>query len=167
MRRALRRYWFLFPVLASLATECGESPRGAIPSGVVDLDLVLTSEPAGPAVDQTEFKNCLDRMGEVGNHVRPSWRGARAPDPLTVFIPDRVSLTETSPNSHRFVADFLDVPAGFQNTITVHDVNECRRNPLGDGRVTMGVTANGTPLTTVVGNGALALVVAADGTVSR
>ena len=164
MRKALRRYWFLLPVLASLATECGESPRGAVPSGVANVEIVLTSEPAGEAEDQEEFGNCLDRMGEVGNNVRPSWRGET--DPVTLlFVPDRVSLEETSPN--RFVADFSDVPADFQNSVTVHDVNECRRNPLGDGRVTMGVTANGTPLTRVVGNDALALVVAADGTVSQ
>ena len=164
MRKALRRYWFLFPVLASLATECGESPRGAIASGVAGLELVLTSEPAGPPVDQAEFQSCLDRMGEVENHVRPSWRGTT--DPVTlVFVPDRVLLTETSPN--RFAVDFIDVPADFQNTITVHDENECRRNPLGDGRVTMGVTANGTPLTMVVGNDALVLVVSSDGTVSQ
>ena len=79
-------------------------------------------------------------------------------------------------SSDTFTARFQDVPANTQHTLTVHDVNQCERVPvvpgssgvpglLSDGRVTTGVFANGTPLTTVVGNDALALVVAPDGTV--
>ena len=38
---------------------------------------------------------------------------------------------------------------------------------LADGRVTTGVFANGTPLTTVVGNSAFVLIVTPDGTVAE
>ncbi len=173
MRDTVRRYWFLFPVLASLATQCEESPRGAVPTSIVRVEIVLTSVPAGLPADLEELENCLDRLGDVGNHVRPSWRNDRN---TPAFDPEHVPLVETSPNT--FVATFLDVPSNTQNTLTVHDENECRRNPvilgvagqpgrLAEGRVTEGVTANGTPITTVVGNDALLLVVRPDGTLGQ
>ena len=171
MRDTKRWYWLLFPVLASLTTQCGEeSPRGVVPTSIVEVEIVLTSMPAGEPANQEEFQNCLARLGDVGNHVRPSWRNQSTP----VFNPEHVPLVRTSPNT--FVATFQDVPSNTQNTLTVHDENECRRNPvilgvagqpgrLADGRVTEGVTANGIPITTVVGNDALLLTVRADGTI--
>ena len=62
---------------------------------------------------------------------------------------------------------YCEVPEGSLVTMTVHDENECRRNPNQYGHVTTGVFANGALLTTVVGgNNALAFVVDADGVVT-
>ena len=80
--------------------------------------------------------------------------------------------------SNRYAASFSDVPANTQVTLTVHDENECFRRPvipgtpdepgrLADGRVTTGVSANGTPLRRVVGADALLLLVGTDGVVSQ
>ena len=156
MRDLLRRYWFLLPMVASLATQCDETPRGALPTRFIDATLVLTSVPAPPVGDLDA--GCIDRMGSSDNHVRPSWRDdASTPQ----YDPAQVTLAKMSPNI--FAADFFDVPVGLQNTMTVHDVNECRRNPEGDGRLTMGITLNGTSITQVVGNDALLFVSDADG----
>ena len=154
MVNALRRYWFLFPVIASLATQCDESPRGAIPSLVVNVAFVLDSVPAPPPADQQELVNCLNRMGGLQNHIRPSWRANEV-----------VLLPQVGEN--RFAEDFPDVPAGFQNTVTVHDVNECARDPEGLGHVTMGVSVNGTMLTRILdaSNGVFTFIVNEDGTV--
>ena len=172
IRNALRRCWFVFPVLASLATDCQETPRGAIPTGIAAVEIVLQSRPAAPHADRRAVEDCLARLGAVGTHVRPSWRDNTF---TGVFDPERVALVETSPNT--FAALFRDVPANVQLTLTVHDVNQCQRVPVipggaidgrfADGRVTTGVFANGTPLTSVVGNDALVLVVAPDGTVGE
>ena len=69
--RTLRQYWFLLPVLASLATQCDETPRGAVPTGIVTIEVMLQSTPAPlpPADQQTGFEACLDRM-ENENNVR-------------------------------------------------------------------------------------------------
>ena len=151
MLRTLRRYWLLFPILASLATQCGEAPRGTPPTMVASIEVQLTSVPAPPPADTQEFENCLIRMQNV-NHIEPSWRvGAVA------------SFVESAPNL--FTASFADVPVDFQNTMTVHDVNECRREPEASGHVTTGVTVNGTPVTQVGGVGALVFIVSSDGTV--
>lgn len=172
MRKGLRRYWFLFPVLASLATQCDETPRGAVPTGIATVEITLESTPAPdpPPEDQVGFEVCLDRMDKE-NNIRASWLD----DPNTPeFDPERVFLAEVSPNV--FTATLRTVPANVQNTITVHDVNECRRNPIinaivegraADGRVTEGVSANGTPLRTAVGADALLLIVSTDGVISR
>ena len=173
IRNALRRYWFVFPVLASLATDCQETPRGAVPTGIAAVEIVLQSRPAPPPPDRRAVEDCLARLGDVGTHVRPSWRDNAF---TRQFDPERVPLVETSPNT--FAALFRDVPANVQLTLTVHDVNQCRRMPViagtpgvqgrfADGRVTTGVFANGTPLTTVVGNDALVLLVAPDGTIAE
>ena len=173
IRNALRRCWFVFPVLASLATDCQETPRGAVPTGIATVEIVLQSRPATPHANRREVANCLARLGDVGTHVRPSWRD----NPFTGnFDPERVPLVASSSNT--FTALFPDVPANTQHTLTVHDVNQCERLPvlpgatgvpgrLADGRVTTGVFANGTPLTRVVGNDALVLVVALDGTITQ
>ncbi len=173
IRKALRRCWFVFPVLASLATDCQQTPRGAVPTGIATVEIVLQSRPATPHPNRREVENCLARLGAVGTHVRASWRD----NPFTsAYDPERVPLVATSPNT--FAVLFRDVPASTQHTLTVHDVNQCERMPvlpgatgvpgrLADGRVTTGVFANGTPLTTVVGNSAFVLVVAPDGTVAE
>lgn len=174
IRHALRRYWFVFPVLASLATDCQQTPRGAVPTSIAaPVEIVLQSRPATPHPNRREVENCLARLGTVGTHVRPSWRD----NPFTGnFDPERVPLVASSSNT--FTALFRDVPANTQHTLTVHDVNQCERMPvvpgssgvqglLADGRVTTGVFANGTPLTTVAGNDALVLFVAPDGTVAE
>ena len=118
--------------LASMATDCEQSPRGLEPSPLVRVEIRLESEPAAePAADQqTAFERCVERM-EVENNVRPSWRD---------YAP--TTLTETAPNI--FLAEFFDVPANVVHTMTVHDRNQCRRDPLGDGRVSTGITVNGT-----------------------
>ncbi len=151
MASTIGRYWVLLPILASVATECGESPRGTTPSVVVPIELVLTSVPAPPPADVQKFENCLNRMHQV-NNVEPSWRAGEI-----------VPLTETEP--WLFTALFPFVPVDFQNTMAVHDVNECRRDPEGSGHVTMGVTVNGTPITHVIGNNVLAFTIRPDGTV--
>ena len=173
IRNALRRCWFVFPALASLATDCQQTPRGAVPTGVATVEIVLQSRPAAPHPNRQEVQNCLGRLGAVGTHVRPAWRD----NPFTgQFDPERVPLVETAPNT--FAALFRDVPADTQHTLTVHDVHQCERMPvipgasgipglLADGRVTTGVFANGTPLTTVVGNDAFVLLVRPDGTVAE
>lgn len=173
IRNALRRCWFVFPVLASLATDCQETPRGAVPTGIATVEIVLRSRPATPHPNRREVENCLARLGTVGTHVRPGWRD----NPFTGnFDPERVPLVASS--SDTFTALFRDVPVNTQHTLTVHDVNQCERMPvvpgssgvqglLADGRVTTGVFANGTPLTTVVGNSAFVLFVAPDGTIAE
>ena len=173
MRSASSGFWIVLPVLASLATDCRNTPRGAVPTGVAQVEITLASSPAAPHADRQAVEDCLQRLGPIGNHVRPSWRDDTS---TTAYDPGRVALVETSPNV--FAASFRDVPARVQLTLTVHDVNECRRRPvipgmpgvqgrLADGRVTAGVSANGTPLTRVAGNDALVLVVASDGTVTN
>ena len=147
----LRRYWFLVPVLASLANECSASPRGTIPTPIVAIDLVLNSSSALPPADQQGFNGCLNRMDGLQNHVRPSWRN----NEVTL-------LEETTLNV--FSASFPDVPANFQNTMTVHDTNECARDPEGLGHVTSGVTVNGVEITRNLG-GILSFMVQEDGTV--
>ena len=156
MANALRRYWFLFPVIASLATQCDESPRGAIPSLVVDVAFVLRSVPAPPPGDQQEFVDCLNRMGGLQNHIRPSWRANEV-----------VLLNEIATDV--FAEDFGDVPVDFQNTVSVHDVNECARHPEAAGHVTMGVFVNGTELTRIVpgSDGVLTFIMNEDGSVTQ
>jgi len=75
-----------------------------------------------------------------------------------------VELKESSPNV--FTMQFNDVPIGIQNTMTVRDVNECRRNPDGDASVVTGVTINGTPIQQIVPRtNTLTFILEADGTV--
>ena len=140
--------------LASTATECERSPRGLVPSPLVRVEVGLRSEPAAepPAARQADFERCLERMG--GNHVKPSWRDYAS-----------TTLNETAPNV--FAAEFPDVPADALHTMTVHDRNQCRREPGGEGRVTAGVSVNGTVLERVVpATGALQFTVGADGVVT-
>ena len=151
--RSLGPYWVIAPILASLATQCGQSPRGALPTTVAIVVVRLESVPAPLPADEQELAVCLERMAGV-NHVAASWQN----EAVTL-------LTEIAPSV--FTASFNDVPAEFLVTMTVHDENECRRHPIQAGHVTMGVSANGVPLTTVVGgNNALAFVVANDGVVT-
>ena len=164
MLRSLGPYWVIAPILASLATQCGQSPRGALPTTIVSVTVRLDSVPAPLPDDQQELAACLERMGG-GNHVAASWQN----EAVTL-------LTEIAPNV--FTASFNDVPTEFLVTITVHDRNECRRNPTQLGHVPMGVFANGERLTTVLegnnnpvatvdaGNNVLAFVVANDGVVT-
>ncbi len=168
----MRRCWILLPVLASLATDCQDASRATAPTTVTAVEIVLESQPASGA--RTPAVNaCLERLGSAGKHVRPSWRDNYF---TSQFDPDRVPLVQTAPN--RYAASFNDVPANTQLTLTVHDENECFRRPvipgtpdepgrLADGRVTTGVSANGTPLRRVVGADALLLVVGTDGVVSQ
>lgn len=138
--------------LASMATDCERSPRGLEPSPLVRVEIRLESEPAAepPADRQADFEGCLERMG-ADNNVRPSWRD---------YAP--VTLTETAPNTFR--AEFFDVPTDVVHTMTVHDRNQCRRDPLGQGRVTSGVTVNGAILERVIpATGALQFSVDSDG----
>lgn len=161
MRNGMRRFWVLLPIVASLATECDETPRGAVPTSIATVDLVLTSRPAPPPPNEADYEACLARMDNLPNHVRPSWRATVAQPTGTPVL-----FTEGSPNI--FEVRFADVPVDYLNTMTVHDVNECARDPQGDGHVTMGVTVNGTAVTTVVGpnDDTLAFELNADGTVS-
>ncbi len=156
MQRLLERYWVLFPILVSLATQCGESPRGAVPTLVRPAEVVLTSVPATVPKDPPEsaaFQDCLLRMSSA-NNVRPSWE-----------FDEVVLLQENSPNV--WAVTFGFVPVGLTNTMTVHDTNECARNPAGDGRVTMGVTVNGTAVDRVVGtNSTLTFQIDIDGSVT-
>ena len=150
-----RRLWVFAPILASLATQCDESPRGTAPSLIASIELRLDSVPADEPTDEEEarlYGFCLQRMSYV-NHVRPSWRDR-----------EQITLQETAPNV--FVATFNDVPVNFSNNIIVHDENECRRAPVGgSGRVVTGVTINGQPVTRVVGSGVLGFTISADGVV--
>ena len=166
------RLWILLPILASLATDCEDSSRPTVPTSVTEVEVVLESMPATGARNAA-VEACLAQMGDAGKHVRPSWRDSYF---TAEFDPARVPLRPSGLN--RFAARFDDVPVNTQLTLTVHDENQCVRRPLipatldrpgglADGRVTTGVSANGTPLTRVVGNDALLLVVGADGVVSR
>lgn len=171
MRTTLRRYWFVLPALASLATQCDETPRGTVPTGIATVEFTLESTPATlpPPEDQVAFEACLERMDKETN-IRASWLdNPNTPE----FDPDPVFMVEVSPNV--FAATLRTVPTFVNATITVHDVNECRRNPIlnvvvegraADGRVTEGVTANGTSLETVAGSDALVVFVGNDGIVS-
>lgn len=153
MLRSLAPYWVIAPILASLATQCGQSPRGALPTTIASVEVRLDSVPAPLPEDELELAACLIRMEGI-KHVAASWQG----EAVTL-------LTEIGPNV--FTASYNDVPTGFLVTMTVHDQNECRRNPIQAGHVTMGVSANGVLLTTVVGgNNALAFVVDTEGTVT-
>jgi hypothetical protein len=155
MRNLLRRYWVVLPVLASMATQCDQAPRGAIPSMITSADLVLTSVSASLPTDTdglAAFASCLQQMDGLPNHVRASWRGN-----------DADVLMETSPGV--WTATFFDVPVGFTNTMTVHDVNECARNPDGNGHVVTGVTVNGTVVDRVIGDNVLVFEISADGSV--
>lgn len=158
MRHRLRQYWVVLPVLASMATQCDPTPRGANPTMITSIDIVLTSAAVAPPKDADgllAFAACLQRMDGLPNHVRASWRGN-----------DADLLTETSTNSGVWTVTFFDVPVGLTNTMTVHDVSECARNPEGNGHVTMGVTVNGTVVDRVVGgDNTLFFDVTADGTV--
>ena len=132
-------------MMASMATQCGETPRGTVPTMIGQVDLVLDSVPEPLPADLDTLVPCLNRMDGLQNHVRPSWRASFS-DPTG----EVVLFTERFPNV--FAVTFLDVPVDFVNTMTVHDTNECTRDPAGSGHVTMGVTVNGTPVTTIVGS---------------
>ena len=87
------------------------------------------------------------------NKVEPSWQDYTA-----------TKLTETAPNVFEVV--FFDVPVDMIHTMTVHDRNQCRREPLREGRVTTGVSVNGTPLERVIATtNALQFTVDEDGVV--
>lgn len=124
--------------LASTAAECEQSPRGLAPTALIRIEIRLDSVPAGdpPADQQANLERCLTRM-EQDNKVKPSWQNYVS----TVLV-------ETAPNV--FTAEFFDVPANIVHTITVHDRNECRREPGGEGRVVTGVSVNGTTLEHVI-----------------
>lgn len=124
--------------LASTASDCEQSPRGVEPSSLATIQVRLESEPAAEpaAEEQAAFEGCLIRM-EENNNVRPSWRNYAA----TV-------LNETARNN--FETQFFDVPVNIVHTMTVHDRNQCRRDPRRDGRVTTGVWVNGTRVERVV-----------------
>lgn len=144
----------LAAALASMATECEQGPRGLAPSALVRIEIRLQSVPAPdpPADQRADFERCLTRMDQQ-NNVEPSWRGYEA-----------TTLNETAPDT--FVAEFFDVPVNVVHTMTVHDRNECRRAPRGAGRVTTGVSVNGTPIERVIAaTGALQFAVDVDGVV--
>lgn len=148
------RLWILAPILASMATQCDESPRGTSPSLIASVELRLDSMPAEEPTDEDEARRygfCLQRMS-YANHVRPSWRNR-----------EEINLVETAPGI--FVAAFNDVPVNFSNSVIVHDENECRRDPRGSGRVVTGVSINGQPVTRLVGPGVLGFRIGADGVV--
>ena len=154
MARLRNRIWVLAPILASLATQCDESPRGTAPSLIASIELRLESVPADEPTDEDEARMygfCLQRMS-YANHVRPSWRAR-----------EEITLREIAPTV--FVASFNDVPVNFSNNIIVHDENECRREPRGSGRVVTGVSINDQPVTRLVGPGVLGFVISADGSV--
>ena len=139
---------------ASLATDCERSPRGLEPSSLARITIRLESEPATEpsAGRQADVERCLDRM-EQDNKVKPSWRNYAS-----------TTLQETAPNV--FEAEFPDVPVDVVQTMTVHDRNQCRREPLGEGRVTTGVSVNGTTLLrAVAATSALQFAVTEEGVV--
>ena len=141
-----------------MATDCNESPRGVQPTQIIAAEFRLRSEPAAipPLGSQRAFQDCLTRMKSETNVV-PSWRSGAAGL-------DVVTLTESAANV--FTMQFNDIPVDIANTMTVRDVNECRRNPDGDASVVTGVTINGTPIQRVVpGTRTLTFVLEADGTV--
>jgi len=157
MRYFLQRYWVVVPILASMAS-CSDqySPRGTMPTQITSIDLVVKSVGAPVPIDSTgsaAYESCLQRMDGLPNHIRASWRG------------NEISLlTETSPNV--WTETFYDVPVGFTNTMTVHDTNECAREPDGNGHVVRGITVNGTVVDQVVGDdNTLVFEVRADGSV--
>ena len=140
--------------MASMATECERSPRGLLPSPLIRVEVRLESEPAAepPADERAAFEGCLERMDQ-NNNVRPSWRDYAPTD-----------MNETAPNV--FTAEFFGVPVDALHTMTVHDRNQCRRDPRGAGRVTMGVSVNGTTLERVVETtGAFQFTIDEDGVV--
>ena len=154
----LRRYWVVLPIVASMGTQCDRAPRAGIPTEVVEVELVLNSVPEASSVDGEDYMACLNRMDGLQNHVRPSWRSSpEEPSGSPVLF------TEMSPNVWQ--ALFFDVPVDFLNTMTVHDTNECARNPAGMGHVINGVTVNGTEVTNVVGARAMAFELNEDGSV--
>ena len=61
----------LLPIVASIAVQCDQAPRGGIPTLVVKVDLVLNSVPEPPPADSDAFIDCLNRMDGLQNHVRP------------------------------------------------------------------------------------------------
>ncbi len=141
-----------------MAVQCDQAPRGGVPTLVAKVDLVLNSVPEPPSADTDAFIDCLNRMDGLQNHVRPSWRSSQEQPSGAPIL-----FTETSPNV--WEALFFDVPVDFLNTMTVHDTNECARNPDGMGHVISGVTVNGTEIRTVVGARALAFELDEDGSV--
>ena len=152
-----RRYWVLFPILVSTATQCSESPRGGIPTQIVSVEIRLVSQPApeppSTTGEQFVYQDCLQGIG-LQNTVIPSWRNGEV-----------VALAEKATNT--FAYTFRDVPIDFVHTVLVRDVNECRRDSKGDGSVITGVTANGVALERrMPGTRFLAFVVGLDGTVS-
>ncbi len=153
-RRPASLFLIAVAALASTATDCEQSPRGLEPSPLVRVEIRLESEPAAelPADQQTALEGCLERMGQ-DNNVRPSWRD---------YAP--TTLTETAANI--FLAEFFDVPADVVHTMTVHDRNQCRRDTLGDGRISAGVTVNGMIVERVIAaTGALQFSIDEDGVV--
>ena len=141
----------LAAALASMATQCEQGPRGLEPSPLARVEIRLESVPA-PDPTAEQFEPCLTRMGG-DNNVRPSWQNYAA-----------TTLTEAAPNV--FEAVFFDVPVNIVHTITVHDRNQCRREPLGEGRVITGVSVNGTRLERVLSQtNALQFAVDEDGVV--
>ena len=152
----LRVPLLLLAAAASLGTDCGrQAPRGLEPTPVATAELRLMSRPAAapPPAQAEQFTVCLERMGGVANVV-PSWRGF-----------ELIALAESEPNVYG--ARFIAVPVGATNSLTVHDPNQCRRDPESNGRVTDGVSINGTTLERVnPSTGQLFFVIDVDGTIS-
>ena len=137
MLKKPRHYWLILPIVASIGTQCSESPRGLLPTEIATIVLRLYSQSAAESTSTSGlFLECLQRMG-VENSVVPSWRNGEV-----------VALNEANPNVYTYT--FRDVPTNFVNTMTVRDRNQCRRDPNGDGSVVTGVTVNGTPIESVV-----------------
>lgn len=153
---SLRVSLLLLAAAASLGTDCGrQAPRGLEPTPIATAELRLMSRPAAvpPPGQAEQFASCLERMGGVANVV-PSWRGF-----------ELITLAESEPNV--FGVRFVAVPVGATNSVTVHDPNQCRRDPEGSGRVTDGVSINGTTLERAnLSTGQLFFVIDTDGTIS-